>query len=168
VSSIIVLVLGGHLNWPIADAPQFRRRLSLSGYQKVFAAAVFAVHMYVLVRILWRDWGIGAIFASLVIAALMTTLIVLAQFLLMPAINRRVAPMPIARLLGQSYPPAAGPPVHGGMSLTALRPERVSPDTLPHGDESNTARGIAGTTPTLNAGRPGRRRNAVRTTSGLT
>ncbi|HSL37171.1 MAG TPA: hypothetical protein VK883_10100, partial [Arthrobacter sp.] len=123
------------MNWPIADAPRFRRRLALTTWQKVFAAAIFAVNVYVIVRILWRYWGLGAILPSLLVAALMTTLIVCAQFLALPAMRRRLTPLPVAQLLGQGSAPAAGLPAPGGISPDGHRPAPVSGTTLPRGDE---------------------------------
>lgn len=123
------------MNWPIADAPRFRRRLALSTWQRVFAAAIFAVNVYVIVRILWRYWGLGAILPSLLVAALMTTLIVLAQFLALPAAKRRLTPLPVAQLLGPGNDPAEGLPGPGGKSPGGHRPAPLSGTTLPRGDE---------------------------------
>lgn len=123
------------MNWPIADAPHFRRRLALTTWQKMFAAAMFAVNIYVLVRILWRYWGMGAILPSLLIAALMTTLIVFAHFLALPAIKRRLTPLPVAQLLRQGNAPPAGPPVRGRNSTDAFRKEPAPGYALPRGDE---------------------------------
>ncbi len=123
------------MNWPTADAPRFRRRLALTTWQKVFAAAIFAVNVYVIVRILWRYWGLGAILPSLLVAAVMTALIVCAQFLALPALRRRLTPLPVAQLLGQGSVPAAGLPGPGGSSPDGHRPAPGSGTTLPRGDE---------------------------------
>ncbi len=132
----IVLALGDTLSWPVADAPHFRRRLALTTtWQKVFAAAIFTINVYVLVRILWRHWGMGAILPSLVVAALMTALIVLAQFRLLPAMRRRLTPLPVSRLLGQGTAAATGPPARGGHPMEALRHHLAPAPALPRGDE---------------------------------
>lgn len=123
------------MNWPIADAPNFRRRLALTTWQKLFAAAIFAINVYFLARILWRYWGPVAILPSVAVAALMTALIVLAQFHALPAIKRRLTPLPVAQLLGQGSAPAAWPPMHGGHASGAYRIVPAAGSTLPRGDE---------------------------------
>ncbi|WCI08197.1 hypothetical protein PJ267_17360 [Arthrobacter sp. OVS8] len=123
------------MNWPVADAPHFRRRLALTTWQKLFAATIFAMNVYFLARILWRYWGPGAILAGVAVAALMTVLIVLAQFQALPALRRRLTPLPVAQLLGQGSVPAAWPPVHGGHPADAYRNVPGSGNTLPRGDE---------------------------------
>ena len=77
----------------------------------------------------------GAILPSLVIAALVTALFVFAQFLAMPAISRRLTPLPAAQLLRQGNAPAAGQPACGRNSLDAFRRQPASGNTLPRGDE---------------------------------
>jgi hypothetical protein len=123
------------LNWPVADAPHFRRRLALTTWQKLFAAAIFAINVYILARILWRYWGPVAILPSLAVAALVTVLIVFAQFQALPALRRRLTPLPVAQLLGQGSAPAAWPPGHGGHSTDAYRKVLAAGNTLPRGDE---------------------------------
>ena len=123
------------MNWPIADAPHFRRRLALTTWQKLFAAAIFAINVYILARILWRYWGPVAILPSLAVAALVTVLIVFAQFQALPALRRRLTPLPVAQLLGQGSAPAAWPPGHGGHSTDAYRKVLAAGNTLPRGDE---------------------------------
>ena len=77
----------------------------------------------------------GAILPSLVIAALVTALFVFAQFLAMPAISRRLTPLPAAQLLRQGNAAAAGQPARGRNSLDAFRRQPASGNTLPRGDE---------------------------------
>lgn len=123
------------MNWPIADAPHFRRRLALTTWQKLFAAAIFAMNVYFLARILWRYWGPVAILPSLAVAALVTVLVVFAQFRALPAFRRRLTPLPVAQLLGQGSAPAAWPPGHGGHPTDAYRKVLAAGNTLPRGDE---------------------------------
>src|SRR5688572_23572060 len=65
----------------------------------------------------------------------MTALIVCAQFLALPALRRRLTPLPVAQLLGQGSAPAAGLPGPGGISPDGHRPAPGSGTTLPRGDE---------------------------------
>ncbi|WP_224047602.1 hypothetical protein [Arthrobacter sp. NicSoilB4] len=68
-------------------------------------------------------------------AALLTVLVVFAQFQALPAIKRRLTPLPVAQLLGQGGAPAAWPPVHGGHPADAYRVVPDAGNTLPRGDE---------------------------------
>lgn len=123
------------MSWPIADAPQFSRRLLRTNWQRMFAAAIFAVNVYVLWPLLWRLWGPAGILASLVVAALMTWFIALLQFVAAPALNRTVMPPPFGKLLGQSNGPAAGQPLHGEHALDSFRRQLALGNALPRGDE---------------------------------
>lgn len=124
------------MSWPTADAPQFRSRLLRTNWQRMFAAAIFAVNVYVAWPLLLRLWGPAGILASLVIAGLMTWFIVLLQFVASPALKRTLTPLPFGKLLGLPNGSASGQPLYGEHALDAFRRHLAAMgNELPRGDE---------------------------------